>query len=55
MTQLFELVSRYTNWVMELKNKLTLVKSAAAKKAERDAAIIKSLWEWVNLLHNEID
>ena len=30
------------------------MKSAMAKKAESDATIIKSLWEWVNSLHKEV-
>ena len=27
----------------------------AAKKAESDATIIKSLWEWMNPLHKEVE
>ena len=52
---MFELVCRYTNRLVRLQDKLTATTSAAAKKAESDAAIIKSLREHVNPLHKEID
>ena len=40
---------------MRLKDKLTTAKSADAKKAKSNVVIIKSLREWMNPLHKEID
>ena len=55
MTCLYGLVVQYSSRVIDLKDKLTLVKNATVEKANHDDNTIKSLREWVNLLHKEIE
>ena len=54
MARLFELVCRHTIQIEEWEDKLAAVKKVVKKEVESNAAMIKSLWKRVNLLHKEI-